>query len=73
MILRANTGKVKLSLDGNKIEKFQEVVFLRISIDEALKRMLKIFVKHTNTNVHALQRVRKHLNPNKARYFATLL
>lgn len=28
MILRTNTGiKVKLSLDGNKIEKSQEVVF----------------------------------------------
>ena len=74
MILRANTGnKLKLCLDGNKIEKCQEVVLLRISIDEALKRILKIFVKHTNTNLHALQRVRKHLNLDKARCFATLL
>ena len=30
MILRANTGnKVKLSLDGNKVEKSQEVSHLR--------------------------------------------
>lgn len=37
MILRTNTGiKVKLSLDGNKIKKSQEVVFLGITIDDNL-------------------------------------
>ena len=73
MILRANTGnKVKLSLDGNKVEKSQEVSHLRKSIDEALKCIFEIFVKHTNTNLHALQQMRKHLNPDKPRYFAML-
>ena len=45
MILRTNTDiKVNLFLDGNKIEKSQEVVLLGI------KHILKIFVEKQNTN-----------------------
>ena len=55
IMLRINTeNKIKFSLDGNKIKKFQEVATLRISLDEALKLISKIFFKHTNTNLYAL-------------------
>ena len=47
MIFGINTDiKLKLFLDGNKIEKFQKVVLFRITIDDkTLKRILKVFVE----------------------------
>ena len=56
-----------------KLKNLKKFSISEKSIDEALKSIFKIFVKHTNTNLYALQEVRKHLNPDKARYFAPLI
>ena len=55
-----------------KLKNLKKFSISEKSIDEALKCIFKIFFKQTNTNLDALQRVRKHLNPDKARYFVTL-
>ena len=70
VILGANTYiKVNLFLNGNKVGKYQEVVFLEIIIDDklALKRILKIFVEKSNVNYTQLQRIRKYLSTDKAK------
>lgn len=51
-----------------KLKNLKKFPISEKSIDEALKCIFEIFVKHTNTNLHALQRMRKHLNPDKPRY-----
>ena len=65
IVLETNTD---MFLCGNKIEKFQMVVPLPITIDDklsALKRILKIFVKFVNYKFDALQRIRKYLSTEK--------
>ena len=59
MISGANTDiNVNLFLDGNKIEKFQVVVLLEITIDNKLN-----LAKY---KLHALQWIRKYISTDKA-------
>ena len=70
MILGTNTDiKLSLFLDGNEIEKSQEVVLLGIKIDDKLS--FKIFIENicrkAKYKLHALQRIRKYLSTEKAK------
>ena len=70
MILGTNTEiKVNLFLDGNKIEKCQEVVLLGITIDDKLsfKRHIKNICRRGKYKLHALQRIRKYLSTDDAK------
>ena len=70
MILGTNTDiKLSLFLDGNEIEKSQEVVLLGIKIDDKLS--FKIYIENicrkAKYKLHALQRIRKYLSTEKAK------
>ena len=61
--------KVNLFLDGNKIEKFQEVVLLGITIDDKLsiKTHIENICRKVKYKLHALQHIRKYLSTDKAK------
>ena len=68
MIMGANTKiKVKLFLDGNKIEKYQEVVLLGITLGDKLNLTTHIenIYRKAKCKLHALQRIRKYLSRDK--------
>ena len=70
MILGTNTDiKVNLFLDGNKIEKPQEVVLVRMAIDDKLSFKMHIgnICRKAKWKLHAFQRIRKYLSNNKAK------
>ena len=70
MILATNNDiKVNLFLDGNKIEKSQEVVLLGITIDDKLsyKTHIENICRKAKYKLHALQRIRKYSNAGKAK------
>ena len=61
MILETNTViKVNLFLDGNKIEKSQEVVLIGITIEDKLsfKTYIENICRIVKYKLHALQRIR---------------
>ena len=69
MILGTNTDiKINLFLDGNKIEKSQEVFLLGITIDDKLsfKRHVENICRKAKYKLHALQSIRKYLSTDKA-------
>ena len=61
--------KVNLFLDGNKTEKFQEVVLLGITIDDklSLKTHIENICRKVKYKSHALQHIRKYLSTDKAK------
>ena len=61
--------KVNLFLDGNKIEKFQEVVLLGITIDDKLnfKTHVENICRKVKYKLHMLQHIRKYLSTDKAK------
>ena len=68
MILGTNTNiKVKLFLDRNKIEKYQEAVLLEITIDDNLSFKMDIdnICQTPKYKLHALQHIRKYLSTDK--------
>ena len=68
MILGANTNiKVNLFLDGNKIEKSQEVVLFKITIDDKLsfKTHIENICRKAKYKLHALQLIRKYLSTDE--------
>ena len=70
MILGTNTDiKVNLFLDGNKIEKFQKIVLLQITIGDKLsfKTHIENICRTVKFKLHALQRIRKYLSTDKAK------
>ena len=70
MILGTNTDiNVNLFLDGNKIEKSQEVELLGITIDDKLsfKTHIENICRKAKYKLHALQRIRKYLSTDKAK------
>ena len=68
MILGTNTDiKVNLFLDGNKTEKFQEVVLLGITTDDKLsfKTHIENIYRRAKYKLHALQCIRHYLSTDK--------
>ena len=59
MLGKSSDIKVDLFLDGNKIEKFQEVVLLKITIDYKLsfKRHIENICRTAKYKLHVLQRI----------------
>ena len=70
VIVKTNTDiKVKLFPDGSKIEKFQEVVLLGITINDKLgyKTRIENIYRKAKYKFRALQRIRKYLSTDKAK------